>query len=296
MDLTLIRSFLEVAEHGAITPAAAALHLSQPSLSRRVQQLEEILDAPLLVRSRKGVALTEMGRLVVQDGRAMVERWERMKDNLRAHQNLEAGLVRIGGGATAVSFLLPEAIADFQRSNPGVRFVVKEAGSRDVEAAVVNEELELGVVTLPMRPQRGADLDVVPLVSDHIVAVAATGHPLLEHKQLHVGLLSGQSVVGFEAGSAIRQLIDAELREAGVQMNVLMELRSIPAILQMVTSTRSLAFVSRLSLRQADHRIEMLDIRGLTIIRELGVISKRERPLSTSAQAFARRLRGTSRV
>ena len=292
LDLTLMRSLLAVAEHGAITPAAVALHLTQPTLSRRIQQLEDELGTSLLLRSRKGVSLTEMGRLVVQEARVLVERWERMQDNLRAHENLDVGLVRVGGGATAVSFLLPEAIADFQRSHPGVRFVVKEAGSREVEADVVGEQLELGIVTLPIHPQWAGEVDVVPLASDHIVAVAATGHPLLSVRRVGVAQLSGQSVVGFEAGSAIRQLIDIALREAGVQMNVLMELRSIPAILQMVLSTRSLAFVSRLSLRQVDSRIEMFEVEGLTIIRELAVISKRDRPLSAGATTFLERLRG----
>ena len=291
MDLTLIRSLLAVAEYGAITPAATALHLTQPTLSRRIQQLEEGLGTSLLVRSRKGVSLTEMGRLVVQEGRILVERWERMQDNLRAHENLEVGLVRIGGGATAVSFLLPEAIADFQRSHPAIRFVVKEAGSREVEAGVIDEQLELGIVTLPIHPQWADELNVVPLATDHIVAVAATGHPLLAIGAVQVADLAGQSVVGFEAGSAIRQLIDVALREAGVQMNILMELRSIPAILQMVMSTRSLAFVSRLSLVQVDPRIEMLNLRGLAIEREMAVISKKDRPLSAGAMAFLERLR-----
>ena len=294
MDLTLMRSLLAVAEHGAITPAANALHLTQPTLSRRIQQLEEALGTSLLVRSRKGVSLTEMGRLVVQEGRVLVERWERMKDSLRAHENLEAGSVRIGGGATAVSFLLPEAIADFQRLHPAIRFVVKEAGSREVEADVMDEQLELGIVTLPIHPQWADGLDVVPLATDHIVAVAATGHPILGLDVVRVADLAGQSVVGFEAGSAIRQLIDGALREAGVQMNVLMELRSIPAILQMVMSTRSLAFVSRLSLVQVDPGIEMLDVEGLGIEREMAVISKRERPLSAGSTAFLERLRRDS--
>ena len=294
MDLTLTRSLLAVAEHGTITRAANALHLTQPTLSRRIQQLEEALGTALLVRSRKGVALTEMGRLVVQEGRILVGRWERLQDSLRAYENLEVGSVRIGGGATAVSFLLPEAIADFQRLYPAIRFVVKEAGSREVEADVMGEKLELGIVTLPIHPQWSDGLAVVPLTTDHIVTVAATGHPILERAQIRVSDLAGQSVVGFEAGSAIRQLIDGTLREAGVQMNVLMELRSIPAILQMVMSTQSLAFVSRLSLVQVNPRIVALDVEGLAIERKIAVISKRGRPLSAGSTTFLERLRGAS--
>ena len=125
MDLSLLRSLIAVVEHGAITSAASELGLTQPALSRRIQLLEEHFGEMLLVRSRQGISLTEMGQLVETEGKAMVDRWERLEESIRAHRNLETGIVRIGGGATAVSFLLPEAIAGFQRSHPGVRFQVK---------------------------------------------------------------------------------------------------------------------------------------------------------------------------
>ena len=147
------------------------------------------------------------------------------------------------------------------------------------------------MVTLPVQLQWSEELDVVPLVRDRIVPVAAEGHPIFEQPNLTLSSLQGVGLVGFEAGSAIRQLIDAALRQAGVQMNVLMELRSIPAILQMVSSTRSLGFVSTLSLGPSEGHIQPVDVPGLNINRELAVISKRGRPLSASADAFAQTLR-----
>lgn len=99
--------------------------------------------------------------------------------------------------------------------------------------------------------------------------------------------LSGQGLVAFEAGSAIRQLIDGALREAGVEMNVQMELRSIAAILEMVTRTRSLGLVSQLGVEQRDSGVVALEVRGLSIHRRLAVISKLGRPLSPAARAFA---------
>ncbi|TFH50145.1 MAG: LysR family transcriptional regulator, partial [Lysobacterales bacterium] len=71
---------------------------TQPALSRRIQQLESEIGAPLLERSRKGVILTEMGRLVEQESRVLIERYARMKEQVSEHQRLEAGVVRLGGG------------------------------------------------------------------------------------------------------------------------------------------------------------------------------------------------------
>lgn len=290
MDLLLLRSLLAVADHGSLTDAASALGVTQPALSRRIQQLEEELGTPLFERSRRGMAPTELGRLVRGEARALVDRYERLRRSIRAHLKLEAGTVRLGGGATAVSFLVPGAIAAFRADHPGVRFQVKEAGSREIEDDVRSERLELGIVTLPVRSE---ELAIEPLRRDEIVLVAASDHPLAGRRSVATAALRDENLVGFEAGSAIRLIIDTALREAGVELNVVMELRSIPAILQMVAATKHLAFVSRLGLSRGDRSIRALAVDGLRIDRELAIIRRRDSALSPAAAAFAALLHAT---
>lgn len=284
-----MRSLLAVAEHGAVTDAAAALGLSQSALSRRIDQLEAALGAPVLERVGRGVALTAIGHIALEEGRLLVQRYERLKARIHEHSTLEAGMVRIGGGATAVGFLLPRAIAAFRKQHPGIVFQVKEAGSRDIESAVVQEELELGIVTLPTRTR---EVEEKPLVRDRIVLVASKDHPLARGTGTDAQALSGQNLVGFEAGTALRWLIDAALREAQVQVNVVMELRSVAAILQMVETTGSLAFVSELAVTSGNARrtVVPIRVRGLSIQRDLALINKQGRSLSPAAREFARRL------
>jgi DNA-binding transcriptional LysR family regulator len=287
MDLTLMRSFLAVAETGAITEAAERVGVTQPALSRRIQQLEEHLGVELLARGRKGVQLTEIGRLVQHEAQGIVARYEQMREMVSSHQRLEGGTVRIGGGATAVSFILPEAIAAFQAAHPQVRFQMREAGSSEIAGDVVAGQLELGVVTLPVRDR---ELDVTPLTTDHIVLVGRRDHPLAQRRRVRIQDLADQAFVAFEAGSALRQIIDGKLREAGVEVNVVMELRSIPAILRMVLTTGNLAFVSQLGMEQRGD-VVALPVRGLRIARHLAVIARRGAVLSPAAAAFSERLR-----
>jgi len=289
-DLLLLRSFLETADAGAITPAARHLFVTQPALSRRLQQLEAELGVTLFERSARGVALTEEGRFVAREARDLIERYEHLRAGVAAISNLEVGKVRIGGGATAVSFVLPDAIAAFQRQRPGVLFQVKEAGSREVERDVADERLELGVVTLPIDPSLVGDFEVTPLVTDRMVLVAAKGHPFAKKKRISAKRLDGEDLVGFESPSAIRSLIDGALRDAGVRMNVVMELRSIPAILRMVATTGRLAFVSKLGIgHETDtaNDVHALSVTGLSINRDLAIIRKANRPLSPVAAEFA---------
>ncbi|MEN9797735.1 MAG: hypothetical protein RL653_1431 [Pseudomonadota bacterium] len=290
MDLVLLESLLAVAEHKTVTKAARALAVTQPALTRRLQQLEQAMGAPLLQRSKRGAALTEAGRVVAEEGRLIVERYGRLREAVRARQGIQTGLVRLGGGATAVSFLLPATIAEFGKQHPGVRFEVREEGSRAVEEDVLAERLELGIVTLPIRSR---ELEVRPLRSDRIVLIAGASHPLARRRRVEVKDLDGQGLVGFESGSAIRRLIDDALRDAGAAVHVQMELRSVAAILEMVAHTPLLAFVSQLGVQGMGRElgVRMLEVRGLNIERRLAVISKRGRPLSPAASAFSALLR-----
>ncbi|MCG7942732.1 MAG: LysR family transcriptional regulator substrate-binding protein, partial [Candidatus Thiodiazotropha taylori] len=212
---------------------------------------------------------------------------DHLRDQVRAHQGLEGGTVRIGGGATAVSFLLPKAIASFQGSHPAVKFQLKEAGSNEVAEDVINGRLELGLVTMPVKNR---DLKVWPLLTDRIVLVGPKQHPLAKKRRISASALDGISFVGFEADTAVRQIIDATLRDAGVTMNVVMELRSIPAILRMVATTGNLAFVSQLGVDSLEDVAE-IEVRDFKVERELAVIARRGSTLSPAAQAFADLLR-----
>ena len=97
-----MRSFLAVADAGAITEASARINVSQPALSRRIQQLEDYLQADLLVRGRKGIELTEIGHIVAAEGRILVSRYDQLRTQVASVQGLEGGTVRIGGGAICV--------------------------------------------------------------------------------------------------------------------------------------------------------------------------------------------------
>jgi molybdate transport repressor ModE-like protein len=285
LSLDRIHTLVEVARRGAITEAARALGLTQPALTRRIQQLEEEFGTPLLSRSRRGVALTELGRLVEEEGRQLIERYARLKETVRAHLRLETGTVRMGGGATAVSYLLPAVIRRFRARHPDIVFRLKEAGSREIEEDVAREELELGIVTLPLEHK---ELEAVPLLQDRIVLVASPDHPLARRKRVPAAALENEPLVGFEAGSAIRRLIDRALEQRGVRMRVVMELRSIQSILRMVSLGQGLAFVSALG---ADKTTTIVPVTGLRIRRPLAVITKRGRPLSVAAAAFLDQLR-----
>lgn len=282
MDMLLTQSFVTVADLGSITEAADKLGLTQSALSRRIQQLETQLGARLLERSRQGVRLTDIGELALEESRKLLRGFEALHEEIARRQGLGSGSVRIGGGATAVSFILPQAIAEFQTLHPGIHFQMKEAGSVEIAADVASGKLEIGIVTLPLRQQ---DLYTQALIDDDIVLVVRRNHPLARKKRIQANELAEQPFVSFEGGTALRKLIDSAVRGVGVDLNVVMELRSIPSILRMVATTGHLAFVSRLA-AESDPDVIAKPVTGLRIQRRLALISRPRDNLSQAASAF----------
>jgi DNA-binding transcriptional LysR family regulator len=100
-------------------------------------------------------------------------------------------------------------------------------------------------------------------------------------------------LIGFEEGSAIRRIIDGALEARGIEVELVMQLRSIQSILRMVALDLGLAFVSRMGVEHAAESVEVVGVRGLRIARSLAVIRKRDRPLSVAAAAFLEHLRSS---
>jgi len=168
-----LRAFAAVAGAGSFTRAAAALHLSQPALSRRVSGLEETLEATLLVRGRTGVALTEAGRRVLafaEEQRAMEED---LLGALRPSPAAYRGSVRIAGLSSLVPGVVLPALAPFLREHPDVQVEIH----RDIEGGVIDAlsrgRIDLGLTQGPSQRPGFAD---VHLGEEEYVMVESRAH------------------------------------------------------------------------------------------------------------------------
>lgn len=284
MELTPLRYFAAIAAAGHMSRAAEGLGVTQPALSAMLKKLEEEVGAPLLDRTGRGVVLTDAGRVFLRHAEAAIRQADSARIAVRELMGLERGSIRLGGGATAITYLVPRTVSKFRREHPGVHFYVREAGSGAVAQSVLAGELDLGIVTLPLKGAGVADLLVTEWLEDELRLIVPPRSKLGARKSFRWSDLSGESVVGFEAGSAVREVIDRAASAAGVSMNVVMELRSIESIKQMVGAGIGVGFVSRFALREG----EGLACREGKLSRRLALVRRRDRVPGAAAAAFER--------
>jgi DNA-binding transcriptional LysR family regulator len=273
--------FLAIAREGHLTRAARTLHRTQPAVSAQLRKLEDELDVRLFHRTAKGMELTEEGALF----RRYVERAALWLDDgrraLEGLRDLSQGSLSIGAGATATTYLLPPLLRAYHQRWPGIQLQLREQGSAAVAEAVREGELDLGVVTLPVT--RDAGLQFTSFVQDDLHLIIPENHPLAGRRRFSWSELQGQPMVMFEADTAVRRLIDGALDQAGVEVLLAMELRSIESIKQMVAQGIGAAFVSRFAVPTGTG---LSPSDGDRLQRTLALCTRADREPSPATQAF----------
>lgn len=279
-----------------MTRAADSLGVTQPALSAMVKKLEREVGAALLHRTGKGVETTDAGRVFLAHAEEALRAAEAAVQGVREVVGLERGSIRVGGGATATTYLLPPVVSAVRRSHPGLRFYIREAGSASVASAVASGELDLGIVTLPVTGSGAESLVRVPLVTDELRLIVPPGHTLEDRRRRKDGEsrrreepgvfrwkdLEGESLVAFEAGTAVRGMIDRAAAKAGVTLDVVMELRSIESIKHMVAAGIGVGFVSRFAIEDDEGLVS----REGKLTRQLAIVRQRERRPSSAVVEF----------
>lgn len=291
MELTPLRYFIAICEARHMTRAAEGLGVSQPALSAAVRKLEAEAGTPLLHRTGHGVEATDAGRIFLGRARAAVREADAALEQVRQLVGLEIGSIRVGGGATATSYLLPPVVSAIRQQHPDLRFFVREAGSRSVAAGVLGAELDLGIVTEPIDHPGSGELMTTGHARDELRLIVPPGHRLDGRRSFRWKDLAGEPIVAFEAGTAVRGVIDQASAEAGVDLTVVMELRSIESIKRMVAAGIGAGFVSRFALAsETANRPAGLRCNDGRLERTLAVIRRRDRMPSPAVAAFEREL------
>jgi len=296
MDLSVLETFLTIARLEHMTRAAAELHLTQPAVSAKLAKLEDQLGHKLFDRTPKGMRLTEAGEIFRVHARAILDEFDAGTSALAQLAGMQRGSLAIGGGATATTYLLPPLLGVFHARFPGIQLFVREQGSQSVLEDIARGILDIGVITLPTDPSSAPGperaVDVEPWVRDELRLIVPNTHPLHGRTHFTWGDLDGASLVLFEAGSAVRDLLDAKMSDAHIKTDTVMELRSIESIKQMVAQGIGAAFVSKFALDANEGGLAAQD-GGVT--RDLAIVTRSGRAPSRAAAEFLSMMMDTTR-
>lgn len=227
MNLQQFRFLREIARQKfSLTAAAAALHTSQPAMSKAIIDLEGELGVPILARhGRRVLGLTPPGQQVLSAAEVIAGEVDRLKKLARDYSGSPEGSLRVATTHTQARYALPPVVQRFVARHPAVRLKILEANPAQIAAMLVNGEADVGFATETLADAPG--LHSIPVYEwQHAVCVPA-GHPLAKRlkqpEKLTLKELARYPIVTYEAHFAGRSRIDAAFAAARLEPNVVLE-------------------------------------------------------------------------
>jgi DNA-binding transcriptional LysR family regulator len=278
-------TFSTVSEHGNISRAANALHLSQPAVSGQLRQLQDEFGEPLYRREGRGVKLTAAGEGLAVYADQMRETFAQAHAFRNALRGLESGTLRVGASTTPASYLLPYLIAGFHRRHPDVTIQTIDGNTGEIVAGLGS--LDIAMIEGPEGLDLPAGTGVTPWLDDEIVVIVPRGHPLaVMEGGATLDVLCAYPVVLREEGSGVRQLVERACVRAGVEMRVALEIAGVEGVKEAVRAGMGIGFVSAMSMRHEDGALLRVGIAPEPLTRRFSILMPHGAVPSRAADAF----------
>lgn len=282
-----LRLFLALAEHGSVTAAAKACHVTQPTVSMQLRELADAVGLPLYEQIGKRLHLTDAGEALAKTARAMLDQWREFEQDINAMKGLEQGRLRVALVSTA-KYFVPRLLGSFCAQHPNIEIALEILNRDGVVARLRENRDDLYIMSMP---PESLELEQHAFLHNPLVLIAPAAHPL-QGRQLALTELQAERFILRERGSGTRLACDAYFAHRGFVPAVRLELGSNEAIKQAVSGGLGLAVISRhaLAARLEDDQLTILDVAGFPLQSHWFTLYPRGKKLSPIAAVFLQHL------
>jgi LysR family carnitine catabolism transcriptional activator len=284
IPINQVIAFSTIARTRSFAEAAIQLHLSQPTISIAIKNLEEALGGKLLARTTRAVALTPEGKAFYPVARRLIADWEQSLQDVRNHFQLLRGKLELAAMPTYTINLLPSVLADFHQKYPDINVTVHDVIAESVVELVREGRCELGVT---FEPKNASDVHFQPLFRDRFVAILPLKHPLLAKQKLRWVDVLDYPHISLQRPAGTRELIDLALAENELVLTPTFESHQLVSIGRMVREGLGLSVVPSTSREQMEEMgLQCRQISSPVITHQLGIVTRRQQELSAPASAI----------
>jgi LysR family transcriptional regulator, low CO2-responsive transcriptional regulator len=284
VTLRQLKVFESVARHLSFSRAAEELHLTQPAVSMQIKQLEDNVGLPLFEQMGKKIYLTDAGNELYYYSRAISQQLADMELALDELKGLERGKLNISVVSTA-NYFAPHLLAKFCQRYSGVTVSLHVSNRETVLKQLADNLTDLAIMGQP--PE---DLDIASqsFMDNPLVVVAPPDHPLSSAHRIPVERLEWETFLVREPGSGTRSAMERFFSAHQININRGMETDTNEAIKQAVQAGMGLAIMSlhTVELELETKRLKVLDVQDFPIMRHWHVVHRKNKRLSSAAQAF----------
>jgi LysR family nitrogen assimilation transcriptional regulator len=232
MDIRQLKYFVAVVDLGSLSKASERLSISQPSLSQQVAGMEASLGTPLLLRSSSGMRPTEAGKTLYRHARTILRQFEQMRGEVTRGDRSEEGQVAVGLPTSAAAVLAVPLFIRLRERYPGIQLQLFESMSGYLIELLANGRLDMAVL---FRDTETRGISVMPLRREELCVFGAAHVGDAQSPVCPLAALSGVPLVLPGGANGLRLLIERAFAQAGLDLNVVADIDSLPTMLKLAS-------------------------------------------------------------
>jgi len=269
-----LKVFHTVAKRLNFTKAADELCITQPAVSRHIQEIENYFKIKLFDRNGTKINLTEAGETLLQYTNQMFTIYSNLEFDLNALNQRHKGKLRIGASTTIAQYVLPPILAAFHKKFADIKVTLLINNTEQIEQALQNKDIDFGIIE---GQSRNASFKYTEFIKDEIVLVAGIHHPSAKKDMIQLDELLEASLLLREPGSGTLEVIAHALKPLNIkitQLHTEMQLGSTESIKSYLLHSNCMAFLSIYSILKElkNKEVTIIDVNGLTIERNFQFI------------------------
>jgi DNA-binding transcriptional LysR family regulator len=284
IEIAELETFIAVAELGSFSAAAQHLHVTQPSVTSRVQKLESALGTRLLTRTTRKVETTPDGDRLLAEANRALDGLRAVVDGFLERAKISRQRVVVAATPTLAALVMPALVRDYAKRFTDVQVQLLDLRYPDVLAALDNGSADFGVLAYEGVDER---LVVEPLRSEDVVLVVPPGHSLFDRKKVTLRDLDRQELIVIEQYQAMRQQLAEAMQRTGFTLLPSPSVGNLSTLLGMLDARMGIALLSRsIAGRRKDAGDAIVEIEGVDLRRNYALVYLERKELGTAAQSF----------
>lgn len=285
MDIRQIEYFAEVAKHLSFTKAATTLHVSQPSISKAIQNLEAELSVPLFYRSSKKLELTDAGQAVLINAQQVLDAFKNMRSELTDLTKLKKGKIRIGIPPIVGAEFFSKLISQYKEHYPYIEILLTEVGTKSIRQEIEAGNLDIGLVC--SANHTNGDLETIRFMKDPLQLIVHMDHPLAHQSFVNMAQLAKESFIIYRKDFTLYDRIIEECSKLGFFPLIACETTQKDLFIEMVQAKLGVALLPEKIAKKIPYTsIKSIPFEEQPIYLELGITWKKNKYLSFAVREF----------
>lgn len=281
MTLHSLEIFVSVAKNGKMSDAANELHISQPTISKSIAELEKEYGVLLFNRLSKKLYLTVAGRELLsysQNVLSLISEMEKQMKNLSAQKT-----ILLGATITVGKCVLVNIVNKFESSYPNIKIEVTIDNTATIENMLLNSQLDIGLVEGHIR---STELLIIPAIPDELVLVCHPNHEFAKKTSVDLSELSTKPFILRESGSGTRELFEHKLHQANIQIRPKWTCHGSDSIIEALLANQGITVISY---RLVEHYVNenklcIVPIKNVQINRNFSIVYHKTKFIDDSLQ------------